>query len=125
MKKLSIIIFSIYTLVLADTVSAQNKLLPLSVGKIANIGSYLSKLYHPDTGFINHACTNTIVFVRFKVENDKVDSIGLSANCPIPVKEALKKAMLATDAYFKSSVEEKNQMRDRTFLLPVIFYYQL
>lgn len=104
---------------------AQEHLPPLSVKSVADIKYYITKNYKVDERFIDTACINTVVVVKFKIKNDRVDSLTFSYNAPVEIKKALKDAVLSTNGIWRSTALEKAKMKDNTYLLPVVFYYQL
>ena len=121
------IIFISLCLIIASilNVSAQKSLPPLSFKNVGNIKLYIAKYYKPDERFIANACINSVIFIKFKVNvSNQIEALDMSKNGPSEIKEALKKAILATDGFWELSEEEKKAAESKTFILPFIFYYQ-
>lgn len=86
---------------------------------------YLIQLnYKPNNGALADSCINSIVYLKFKIENEQVDSVDISINTPALIKVALLKAILTINKQLKLTNAEIQQAKLKTFLLPVILNYQ-
>jgi hypothetical protein len=111
-----------FLLVAISFATAQKK---LSDNVAERVRFYITNNFKPDKGFLNDSCINTIVYLKFKIINKQIDSIDFSANSPVQIKDALQKAVLATNKQWKLTAGEIQQAGNKMFLLPVIVYYQV
>ncbi len=122
MRKVSFIILLIKFSACINTAIAQNGP-PISTYKtIENIRSYIANNYKPDKAFLMDSCINTIVYLKLKIDDKKIDSVDFSINSPSQMKEALQKAILTTNTLWNPTEKEIQQLNGKTFLLPVIIY---
>jgi|GEM_PF-4628153 len=127
MKNKVLFTLSICTSILlsVNATNAQEKLPLLSIKNIDFVKIYVSKFYKPDESFIANGCINSVIYVKFKIDKfNRVDSVDVSTNGPSEIKNALRKAILATNGYWRLTEEEKKQIVNRYFIPPFAFNYQ-
>ncbi len=91
----------------------------LTLNNIDDLKLYFQDNFNPGEDYIAHACIKCAVFIKFSVlANGKVDSIDISKGAPAQIKEALKKAIIATNGFWEKSLSGK------TLLVPVLCLYQ-
>ena len=93
MKKSLIITLSLVTLLFGQYCSAQIKTTDSSTIKFWDIKRFILNDYKVEQGFIDTACISSIVLVKFKIINSRIDSIEFTKSTPQPIRLALKKAL--------------------------------
>ncbi|MDB5138588.1 MAG: hypothetical protein JWR12_504 [Mucilaginibacter sp.] len=104
---------------------AQRELPFLSIKNIDYLKIYINKFYKPNEKFVGTACINSVIYVKIKIDkNSSIASVDVSETGPVEIKEALKKAIWATNDYWKLTTDEKKEIENKVFILPFIFCYQ-
>jgi len=119
-------VFTIFLIIITISLAvAQNSSSAVDGNNVVErIRYYITNNYKPDKAFLNDSCINTVVYLKFKIDDKKIDSVDFSGNSPIQVKQALQKAVILTNKLWMLSENQIQQMKDKVFLLPVIIYYQ-
>ncbi|RKR81558.1 hypothetical protein BDD43_1705 [Mucilaginibacter gracilis] len=98
----------------------------LSPGKAENIRAYILNKCKISAQTNDTSCANTVIFIRFKVTDaGNIDSLYFTKGGPAIFKQQLKTAIMSTNGLWKLTKQEKAQLKDRTFLLPVILSYSV
>ena len=121
MKKSLIITFGLVIFLFGQYCSAQIKNTNSSTIKFWDIKSVLLKGYNVEQGFLDTACINVIVLVKFKIINSRIDSIEFTKSAPQPIRKALKKA-LRVDKGGLTLIDGKSYEK-KTIVIPIHFSY--
>jgi hypothetical protein len=121
MKKSLIITLSLVTLLFGQYCSAQIKTTDSSTIKFWDIKRFILNDYKVEQGFIDTACISSIVLVKFKIINSRIDSIEFTKSTPQPIRLALKKA-LRVDKGGLTLIDGKSYEK-KTIIIPIHFAY--
>lgn len=121
MKKSLIITLGLVIFLFGQYCSAQIKNTNSSTIKFWDIKSVLLKEYNVEQGFLDTACINSIVLVKFKIINAKIDSIEFTKSTPLPIRKALKKA-LRVDKGGLTLIDGKSYEK-KNIVIPIHFAY--
>lgn len=122
MKK-TIIIFSLF--LFSGYIAAAQAITQRAATTVGElIRRSVSSNFKPDKGFQMDSCINTMVLAKFKMVNSHIDSVVFSVRSPQQIKSALQNAF---DVFNKQDgqTERLKELEGRTFLLPLIVYYNM
>lgn len=100
---------------------AQSKINDNSKIKFWDIRKVLLTEYQVEQGFLDTACVNTIVLLKFKIINSRIDSVEFTKSAPIPIRQALSKA-LRLDRGGLTLIDGK-KFENKTVIIPIQFGY--
>jgi hypothetical protein len=121
MKKSLLITIGLITFLIRQHCSAQIKTTNSSTIKFADIRTVILKNFKVEQGFLDTACINTVVLVKFKILHSKIDSIEFTRSVPTPIRQALKKALRVDKGGF--TLKDGKSYEKKTIILPIHFAY--
>ena len=120
MKK-SLIILGLVIFLFGQYSFAQIKNADSSKIKFSDIKHVILKEYNIERGYKDTACINSIILLKFKIINAKIDSIEFTKSTPLPIRHALKKA-LRVDKGGLTLIDGKSYEK-KTIVIPIHFAY--
>lgn len=121
MKKEILLTFALFTFFIGQHCAAQIKTGDSSVIRFRDIKSYILNDYKVDQAFLDTACVNTIVLLKFKIVNSRIDSVEFTKSTPFPIRRALERA-LRLDRTGLTLIDAK-PLQNRTVIIPILFAY--
>ncbi len=121
MKKIIYISNLILLISISTNVKGQN-LVPSNL--LERIRYFIQLNYKPNNGALSDSCLKSIIYLKFKINKQKIDSVDFSVGIPKLIKDALQKSVVETNKQLKLNNEEIQQVDLKTLLLPVILNYQ-
>ena len=121
MKKSLIITLGLVMLLFGQYCSAQIKNTDSFTIKFNDIKRVILKEYNVEQAFLDTTCVNTIILVKFKIIDSKIDSIEFTKSIPPPIRQALKKA-LRVDKGGLTLIDGKSYEK-KTIVIPIHFAY--
>lgn len=121
MKKITLIIVLLSTFLSGRHCFAQVNGNKVSSVKFSEIKSVILKNYSVEQRFLDTCCVNTIVLVKFKILNSRIDSIEFTKTVPLPIKRALLKALQMGQGGLR--IIDGKSYENKTIVIPINFVY--
>lgn len=121
MKKSILIIVLLSTFLFGQHCSAQVNRAGVSSIKFSEIKSVILKNYKVEQSFIDTCCVNTVILVKFKILNARIDSIEFTKTVPLPIKRALEKVLQIDRGGLR--IIDGESYENKTIVIPINFVY--
>lgn len=93
----------------------------ISVKKLEDIKKMIAKNYQVEQGFLDTACLDIVILLKFKIINKKIDSLQFSKTTPLPIITAIKKALHLNEG--ELYITDAKAFKNKNIAIPIIFTY--
>lgn len=100
---------------------AQQNQSVISFTRFNDIKLLILKNYKVDEGFLDTACLKTVILLKFKITDRRMDSVEFTRTTPLPIKHALEKALQLDKGGL--IITDGKAFNNKTILIPITFSY--